>query len=372
MFLFCGIISAQQTLKPQPFNKWEVGINGGVSNYTGEYHINALKSYQYYDWDSKAGLGFGVSVKKNFNHVFALELDWTQNNLISSTGYNGTTQYYTEPNYKTLVNEYDLNSVWNINNLLSTNKFDRIVYVYGKVGVGLTHLNNKVGSITGMKTQFPTIPLGAGVAVKLTQNIRANIGTQWSWVNSDRLEGLKSVDNVQHVIYGTKLYTYVGITVSLPYKKKSVQIVELPVAKLAVQPKPEPKPEPAPIVAPITKSTVIGNKYKVYFEFDKWNLTKKSEISLDSLVSNLKQDLAVTVNIKSHTDSRGSDGYNMKLSEKRGKSVITYLVAKEIKSNRIDAQAFGETQLVNKCKDGVKCTKVEHALNRRTETVIIQ
>ena len=76
--------------------------------------------------------------------------------------------------------------------------------------------------------------------------------------------------------------------------------------------------------------------------------------------------------MKSHTDSRGPASYNMKLSEKRGKSVIDYLVSKGISTSRINAQAFGETQLVNKCKDGVPCTKAEHALNRRTETIIIE
>jgi outer membrane protein OmpA-like peptidoglycan-associated protein len=62
----------------------------------------------------------------------------------------------------------------------------------------------------------------------------------------------------------------------------------------------------------------------------------------------------------------------MKLSEKRGKSVLDYLTGKGISSSRINAQAFGETQLVNKCKDGVKCTEDEHKLNRRTETLVIE
>jgi len=62
----------------------------------------------------------------------------------------------------------------------------------------------------------------------------------------------------------------------------------------------------------------------------------------------------------------------MKLSEKRGKSVIDYLVSKGVNASRVNAQAFGETQLVNKCADGVRCTKDEHAANRRTETIVIE
>ena len=62
----------------------------------------------------------------------------------------------------------------------------------------------------------------------------------------------------------------------------------------------------------------------------------------------------------------------MKLSEKRGKSVIDYLVSKGISASRVNAQAFGETQPVNKCVDGVPCTKAEYAANRRTESIVIE
>jgi outer membrane protein OmpA-like peptidoglycan-associated protein len=86
----------------------------------------------------------------------------------------------------------------------------------------------------------------------------------------------------------------------------------------------------------------------------------------------MNENPTVNVEIKSHTDSRGPASYNMKLSEKRGKSVIDYLTGKGINSSRINAQAFGETQPVNKCVDGVRCTKAEYALNRRTETIVIE
>ena len=84
------------------------------------------------------------------------------------------------------------------------------------------------------------------------------------------------------------------------------------------------------------------------------------------------ENSTVDVQVKSHTDSRGPASYNMKLSEKRGKSVIDYLTSKGINLSRIQAQAFGETQPVNKCVDGVACTNAEHAQNRRTETIIIE
>jgi outer membrane protein OmpA-like peptidoglycan-associated protein len=62
----------------------------------------------------------------------------------------------------------------------------------------------------------------------------------------------------------------------------------------------------------------------------------------------------------------------MKLSEKRGKSVIEYLISKGVAASRVKAFALGESQLVNKCGDGVNCSNEEHAQNRRTEMIIIK
>ena len=110
----------------------------------------------------------------------------------------------------------------------------------------------------------------------------------------------------------------------------------------------------------------------MYFAFDKWNLDSKSTSDLDLLARDMNENATVKVEIKSHTDCRGPETYNMKLSEKRGKSVIDYLVSKGVSESRINAQAFGESQPVNKCVDGVKCTEAEYALNRRTETIVIE
>ena len=357
LFAFFALSAQEKT----PFNKWEIGVNGGISNFSGEYNKN-LKST--YDWDSQGKFGFGATVKKNFTHVFALELGWNQNNLLGGTNYHGFEPQYLHPNYKTLTNEYDLNSIWNVNNLFSKNKFDRKVFLFAKAGVGVTHFNNKEGMVSGTRSEF-TVPLGGGVGVKLSDKVRLNVGTQWSWVNTDRLDGLVTT---QKPTYGTKVYTYAGLSFTLGKNKKVVPpVVIVP----APEPRPEPKPEPKVIPAPV-KVTVLGNVYKVYFAFDKFNLDEKATTELDKLAKDLNENPTVNVSVKSHTDSRGPSTYNMKLSERRGKSVIDYLVSKGINSNRINAQAFGETQLVNKCKDGVPCTEAEHALNRRTETVIIE
>jgi outer membrane protein OmpA-like peptidoglycan-associated protein len=166
-----------------------------------------------------------------------------------------------------------------------------------------------------------------------------------------------------------------GVALKLGRGHKIAQPVVIePIPEAKPEPKPELKPEPIPEPAPIVvvKPVVIGNVYKVYFAFDKWNLDARSTADLDNLARDMNENPSVNVTIESHTDSRGPESYNMKLSEKRGKSVIDYMAAKGVNVSRIKAQAFGETKLINKCADGVPCTENEHAVNRRTESVITE
>lgn len=75
----------------------------------------------------------------------------------------------------------------------------------------------------------------------------------------------------------------------------------------------------------------------------------------------------VSVEIASHTDSRGSAASNRSLSERRAQAVTNYLISKGINSSRIVSNGYGETRLVNRCADGVSCTEREHLSNRRTQ-----
>ena len=80
----------------------------------------------------------------------------------------------------------------------------------------------------------------------------------------------------------------------------------------------------------------------------------------------------IKIKIESHTDSRGNDKYNMTLSENRAKSTMRYLISKGINSTRIEsAIGYGESRLKNKCKNNVKCTDIEHAVNRRSDFIIV-
>ena len=75
----------------------------------------------------------------------------------------------------------------------------------------------------------------------------------------------------------------------------------------------------------------------------------------------------IEIELGSHTDSSGSDPYNYKLSEKRAKVAVDYIISKGIDPSRIVGKGYGETKLLNHCSNEIPCTDEEHQINRRTE-----
>ncbi|HLT34234.1 MAG TPA: OmpA family protein [Aquaticitalea sp.] len=111
----------------------------------------------------------------------------------------------------------------------------------------------------------------------------------------------------------------------------------------------------------------------IFFDFDKWNIRTDAEYELENIVDVMREHPQMVIKIESHTDSRGSDSYNLKLSDRRAKSTRDYLLSRGIASERIEsAIGYGETQLLNKCANKVKCTEEEHQLNRRSYFYILK
>lgn len=108
----------------------------------------------------------------------------------------------------------------------------------------------------------------------------------------------------------------------------------------------------------------------IYFDLDKWNIRPDAAVDLAKILDVLEQYPTMKIDIRSHTDSRASFKYNEKLSERRAKSTMDWLVKNGISKDRLTSKGYGETQLVNKCADGVKCSEEEHQLNRRSEFII--
>jgi outer membrane protein OmpA-like peptidoglycan-associated protein/tetratricopeptide (TPR) repeat protein len=123
-----------------------------------------------------------------------------------------------------------------------------------------------------------------------------------------------------------------------------------------------------PIEKIITPTEVVLNA--IYFEFNKSNITKEAAFELDKLVEAMKANPNMVVMAKSHTDSRGSDKYNMTLSNARAKSTVQYIISKGIAKERISGQGYGESEPKVNC--GENCTEEQHAQNRRSEFLIVK
>lgn len=96
-----------------------------------------------------------------------------------------------------------------------------------------------------------------------------------------------------------------------------------------------------------------------------------SYAALDSLGSFLINHPNLYIEISTYRDSRAGSAYNLEWTEKCALRVLDYLVEKGINKSRIAIKGYGETMLLNKCKDGIKCTQEEHSVNRRVEFKIL-
>ena len=110
----------------------------------------------------------------------------------------------------------------------------------------------------------------------------------------------------------------------------------------------------------------------IYYDFDKWNIRPDAARELDKLVSILKLNPGIEIELRSHTDCRGDDDYNLKLSQRRAESAAIYMIQKGINGSRIAATGYGETKLRNRCDDGVDCSDEQHQANRRTEFAVVK
>lgn len=123
-----------------------------------------------------------------------------------------------------------------------------------------------------------------------------------------------------------------------------------------------------PIEVEVTETEIILKP--IYFEFNKSNITSQGAAELDKLVYVMSQNDKLIIFAKSHTDSRGTDEYNLKLSERRAEATVQYIVSKGISADRISGKGFGESEPKVNCT--ADCTFAEHAINRRSEFLIIK
>lgn len=136
------------------------------------------------------------------------------------------------------------------------------------------------------------------------------------------------------------------------YKKDSNELY--PIVKAVEQIKPE-----------VDLSNLLALN-SVYFDTNKSFIRKDAKVVLDKIVTIMNQYPQIMLEIGSHTDSRESKKYNLRLSQQRADATLAYLVSKGIAKSRLTANGYGESQLVNNCKDNTECSETEHQQNRRS------
>jgi len=110
---------------------------------------------------------------------------------------------------------------------------------------------------------------------------------------------------------------------------------------------------------------------EIKFDYNKANIRPDAAVELTKIVEVMREYPKMKIDIRSHTDSRGADSYNLKLSDRRAKATLEWMVKQGIERKRLTAKGYGETQLVNGCSNGVPCTDEEHQANRRSEFIIV-
>jgi len=108
----------------------------------------------------------------------------------------------------------------------------------------------------------------------------------------------------------------------------------------------------------------------IYFDLNKATIRPDAEVELAKILEVMKQFPSMEIDVRSHTDSRQTAKYNLNLSDRRVKATIQWLVQNGIDAKRLTGRGYGESQLVNNCADGIKCTEEEHQANRRSEFII--
>ncbi len=109
----------------------------------------------------------------------------------------------------------------------------------------------------------------------------------------------------------------------------------------------------------------------IYYDYNKFNIRPDAAVELDKVVALLNKYPNMKIELRSHTDARGKDAYNETLSDNRAKSAVAYIITKGIAKDRLQAKGYGETELLNYCKNGVECDDKTHEQNRRTEFKIL-
>lgn len=117
----------------------------------------------------------------------------------------------------------------------------------------------------------------------------------------------------------------------------------------------------------VVESGFLIELEQIYYNYGTANIRPDAAKELDQIALFLQRNANLSIELRSHTDSRGEAAYNKELSQQRAKAAADYLIQKGVSSDRVTAIGMGEEHLLNGCEDGKECSEAEHQVNRRTE-----
>lgn len=258
--------------------------------------------------------------------------------------------------------------VENLNYPLNSSKDDFGFVIKGDNKTGYVSSNrNEVDNIYEFRKNDPAFNLSGKVTIKgkglvfgdvtiilIDETNDAKNAKATAFTDAKGQYKFKLKPNTDYIVYGSK-EGYFTQSVELTTKGKKYSknfVVDFELDQIIIE-----------------KPIVLEN---IYYDLDKWEIRPDAVKELDKLVKLLIDNPNINIEMGSHTDSRAGDHYNLVLSEKRAKATVDYLVFRGIDANRLKYKGYGETELVNHCKNNVECTEDLHQQNRRTEFKVIK
>lgn len=213
------------------------------------------------------------------------------------------------------------------------------------VDVYLTPLAKQIvlaGDVTDKKTQQLVKNAKLNIVFKPDQTVNYSLMT-----NEGKYE--QSIASLGWYLFTTSAEGYLNSNDSVQVKSEEVT----PVIKNIV-------------LTPIEVGLTVRLK-NIYFDFDKTTLKSESFVELNKVVDFLQRNSSVAIEISGHTDSKGSDTYNLNLSQGRSQSVVDYLISQGIDASRLQAHGYGESKPID-----TNDTDAGRANNRRVEFTVLK
>ena len=121
----------------------------------------------------------------------------------------------------------------------------------------------------------------------------------------------------------------------------------------------------------VVRNKELLNIESIQFELNSAEIREESKDELAKVARLLDKYPKMVVEFGAHTDARGGDTYNLRLTQRRAVETVNYLISLGADPKRITGKGYGETELINECKNNVNCSEIQHQENRRTEFLII-